>query len=69
MNDFQIALIMRDNLGWSHHFNEALTLMHSGESVSWSDVIERMICEYGEHAKDKAISRAQNFVRRCEVRG
>lgn len=62
MESFKRAMMLRDRMGVSAHFNAALEGMVCGSDVNWDKVIDDMIEEYGQLASMRTRDRACRFL-------
>lgn len=62
MESFKKAMMLRDRMGFSTHFNAALQIMVCGPNVDWDKVIEDMIVEYAQLADLRTRERARRFL-------
>lgn len=62
MESFKKAMVLRDRMGVSTHFNAALEAMVCGSNVDWDRVIDDMIVEYGQLADMRTRERARRFL-------
>lgn len=62
MESFKRAMMLRDKMGFSAHFNAALEAMVCGHDMNWDKVIDNMIEEYGQLADMRTRDRAHRFL-------
>lgn len=62
MESFKRAMMLRDRMGFSAHFNAALEAMVCGSNINWDNVIDEMVVEYGELADMRTRDRARRFL-------
>lgn len=62
MESFKKAMMLRDRMGLSAHFNAALEAMMCGSNINWDSVIDDMITEYGQLAEMRTRDRARRFL-------
>lgn len=62
MESFKRAMILRDRMGFSAHFNAALEAMVRGSNINWDNVIDEMVVEYGELADMRTRDRVRRFL-------
>lgn len=62
MESFKKAMMLRDRMGFSAHFNAALEAMVFGSNIDWDSVIDDMVTEYGQLADMRTRDRARRFL-------
>ena len=62
MESFKRAMMLRDRMGFSAHFNAALEAMACVRDINWDKVIDDMIEEYGQLADMRTRDRARRFL-------
>ena len=62
MESFKKAMMLRDRMGFSAHFNAALKAMVCGSNINWDNVIDDMVTEYGQLAEMRTRERARRFL-------
>lgn len=62
MESFKKAMMLRDRMGLSVHFNAALEAMACGSNVDWDKVIDDMSIEYGQLADMRTRERVRRFL-------
>lgn len=62
MESFKKAMMLRDKMGLSTHFNAAFEAMVCRSNVDLDKVIDDMIVEYGQLADMRTRERARRFL-------